>query len=168
MRKAVYSGSFDPITNGHIDILLRSSHMFDQIIVAVVHNVHKKSLFSLEERVQQVRASLSDLKNIEVEFIDGLVTEFMRERGIRTILRGLRSITDFEYESQICFFNKRLLPEADTIFVMADPRFTFVSSTGVKEAALLGGDVSNLVPPAVAEGLSAKRQEMLAAGLLLR
>ena len=166
VRKAIYAGSFDPITNGHVDILLRSSRMFDQIIVAVVHNVHKRSLFSLEERVEQVCASLSGLDNVEVICLEGLVTDYMRENGIQTIIRGLRSITDFEYEAQITFFNQRLLPEADTIFMMSDPQYTFVSSTGVKEAALFGGDVSSLVPSVVANGLSEKSEKLRAAGEL--
>lgn len=166
MRKAIYAGSFDPITNGHVDILLRSSQIFDRIVVAVVRNVHKQSLFSLEERVEQVRTSLGNLDNMEVVCLEGLVTDYMRDHDIKTIIRGLRSITDFEYESQITFFNQRLMPESNTIFMMADPQYTFVSSTGVKEAALFGGDVSSLVPQVVAVGLSTKAQELRAAGLL--
>lgn len=166
MRTAVYAGSFDPITNGHIDILLRCSPMFDKIVVAVVHNVHKHSLFSLEEREEHIRESLKELNNIEIMCFSGLITDLMREHNIGTIIRGLRSITDFEYESQICFFNKHLLPESDTIFIMADNRYGYVSSTGVKEAALLGGDISSLVPEIVARGLAAKRAELQSQGLL--
>lgn len=162
IRKAVYAGSFDPITNGHIDILMRCSPMFDQITVAVVHNVQKSALFTLEERTAQIRESLNGLDNIEIVSHSGLITDLMRERGIGTIIRGLRSITDFEYESQICFFNKHLLPESDTIFIMADYRYGYVSSTGVKEAALLGGDISKLVPEVVIKGLEAKRRAMIA------
>ncbi|MDO4540902.1 MAG: pantetheine-phosphate adenylyltransferase [Syntrophomonadaceae bacterium] len=166
MRAAVYAGSFDPITNGHIDILVRCSSMFDKIVVAVVHNVHKKCTFTLEERTEHIRESLSGLDNVEIVSYSGLITDLMRERGIGTIIRGLRSITDFEYESQLCFFNKHLLPQSDTIFIMADYRYSYVSSTGVKEAAILGGDISELVPDVVARGLAAKHEEMKARGLI--
>lgn len=158
MRVAVYPGSFDPVTNGHIAILERTSKMFDKIIVAVVHNVTKQALFTLEERVELIKRSTEHLENVEVECFSGLLADFLSERNAHIIIRGLRSITDFEYESDMSMMNRTLLPDVDTIFIMSDPRYIFVSSSGVKEAALLGGDVSSLVPVLVKEGLRQKLQ----------
>ena len=158
MRVAVYPGSFDPVTNGHIDILERTSKMFDKIIVAVVHNVTKKALFTLEERVELIKRSTEHLENIEVECFSGLLADFLSEWNSHIIIRGLRSITDFEYESDMSMMNRTLLPDMDTVFIISDPRYIFVSSSGIKEAAMLGGDVSSLVPVLVQEGLRQKLQ----------
>jgi len=155
---AVYPGSFDPVTNGHIDILERTSGIFDKIVVAVVHNVTKQALFTLDERVELIKESTRHLDNIEVECFNGLLADFLKAKQATVIIRGLRSITDFEYESHMSMMNKKLLPEVDTIFVMSDSQYIFVSSSGVKEAALLGGDVSSMVPPAVEKGLQEKLQ----------
>ncbi len=156
MAVAVYPGSFDPVTNGHIDILERTSGIFDKIVVAVVHNVTKQALFTLDERVELIKQSTQHLDNIEVECFNGLLADFLKAKQATVIIRGLRSITDFEYESHMSMMNKKLLPGVDTIFVMSDSQYIFVSSSGVKEAALLGGDVSSMVPLAVEKGLQEK------------
>ena len=156
MAIAVYPGSFDPVTMGHIDILERTSRIFDKIVVAVVHNVTKEALFTLDERVELIKESVQHLPNIKVECFNGLLADFLKEREATVIIRGLRSITDFEYESHMSMMNKSLLPEIDTVFIMSNPCYIFVSSSGIKEAALLGGDVSGMVPPSVQKGLHEK------------
>ena len=161
MRLAVYPGSFDPVTNGHIDILEKTSKIFDKIIVAVVHNVSKKALFTLDERVQLIRESTKQLNNIEVECFSGLLANYLRDREACAIIRGLRTVADFEYEMHMAMINKRLIPDVDTIFIMSDSSNIFVSSSIIKEAALLGGDVSELVPEIVKLKLEAKRQETI-------
>jgi len=160
LKIAVYPGSFDPVTNGHVDILERISPAFDKIIVAVVHNVYKKALFTLEERVELIKSATGHLDNIEVESFCGLLVDYLKEKEINIIVRGLRTSTDFEYESTMSMINKKLLPSANTIFVMADSNYICISSTGVKEAALLGGDVSSMVPGVVAAGLNEKLKEI--------
>jgi len=160
MKRAIYPGSFDPITNGHIDILEKCSKIFDQIIVAVVHNVSKNALFTLDEREKFIRESTGHLKNIEVECFSGLTVEYVRQRKADAIIRGLRTATDFEYEMHLAMINKKMLPEIDTIFVMSDSRYIFVSSSIIKEAAMFGGDVSGLVPEIVKRGLDNKRQSL--------
>jgi pantetheine-phosphate adenylyltransferase len=158
---AVYPGSFDPVTMGHIDILERTSCIFDKIVVAVVHNVTKQALFTLDERVDLIKQSVQHLPNVEVECFNGLLADFLTAKQATVIIRGLRSITDFEYESHMSMMNKSLLPDIDTVFVMSNPCYIFVSSSGIKEAALLGGNVSGLVPPAVEQGLQDKIQPYL-------
>jgi len=160
VRLAVYPGSFDPVTNGHIDILEKTSRIFDKIIVAVVHNVSKKALFTLDERVQLIRESTKHLNNIEVECFSGLLANYLRDREACAIIRGLRTVADFEYEMHMAMINKRLIRDVDTIFIMSDSSNIFVSSSIIKEAALLGGDVSELVPEIVRLKLEAKRQEI--------
>lgn len=159
MRLAVYPGSFDPVTNGHIDILEKSSKIFDKIIVAVIHSVNKKALFTLDERVELIYESIKHLDNIEVECFNGLLVDYLIEKDACAIIRGLRTVTDFEYEMHMAMMNKRLLPEVETIFIIADSNNIFLSSSGVKEAALLGGNVETMVPPAVEERLRIKRKE---------
>jgi len=161
VRLAVYPGSFDPVTNGHIDILEKTSKIFDKIIVAVVHNVSKKALFTLDERVELIRESTKHLDNIEVECFSGLLANYLRDRNACAIIRGLRTVADFEYEMHMAMINKRLIPDVDTIFIMSDSSNIFVSSSIIKEAALLGGDVSELVPEIVKLKLEAKRQETI-------
>lgn len=161
MKLAIYPGSFDPVTNGHIDILEKTSKIFDKIIVAVIHNVYKQALFTLEERVNLIEKSTRHLDNIEVDCFSGLLATYLEDKNFCAIIRGLRTVTDFEYEMHMAMMNKKLIPGIDTIFVMSDTDYIFVSSSGVKEAALLGGDVSSLVPPAVKDGLEEKaRREM--------
>jgi pantetheine-phosphate adenylyltransferase len=160
VKIAVYPGSFDPVTNGHIDILERTSPLFDKIIVAVVHNVYKQPLFTLEERVNLIKESARHLNNIEVESFRGLLVDYLKERNAGFIIRGMRSLSDFEYESHMSMMNKKLLPQAETIFIMSDSNYICVSSSGVKEAALLGGDVTSVVPIPVASGLKKKLKEI--------
>lgn len=160
MRLAVYPGSFDPVTNGHIDILEKTSKIFDKIIVAVVHNVSKRALFTLDERVTLIKESTRHLDNIEVECFSGLLANYLSEKNACAIIRGLRTVADFEYEMHMAMINKKLIPELDTIFVMSDSNNIFVSSSIIKEAALLGGDVSGLVPEIVKKGLEEKRNHL--------
>ncbi|MEA4926498.1 MAG: pantetheine-phosphate adenylyltransferase [Syntrophomonadaceae bacterium] len=162
MKIAVYPGSFDPVTNGHVDILERTSRAFDKIIVAVVQNVSKQPLFTLEERVNLIKETTKHLDNIEVESFCGLLVDYLKVKNVNIIIRGLRSATDFEYESNMSMINKKLMPAANTMFIMADSNYICISSSGVKEAALLGGDVSSMVPPAVAAGLKEKLRQMKA------
>ena len=162
MKIAVYPGSFDPITNGHVDILERTSSLFDKIIVAVVHNVYKQALFTPVERVALIKETTGHLRNIEVDCFSGLLVDYLQEKEASIIIRGMRSLTDFEYESHMSMINKKLLPEVNTIFVMADSNYICVSSSGVKEAAMLGGDVSSMVPKAVTRGLERKLEQLRA------
>lgn len=164
MRIAVYPGSFDPVTNGHIDILNKTSKLFDKIIIAVVHNVTKTALFSLEERSRMIIESTKHLDNIEVECFSGLLATYVKEKGACAIIRGLRTVTDFEYEMHMALMNKVLIPGVETIFIIATSNHIFVSSSGVKEAALLGGDVSSLVPPVVEKGLAEKIKQINSKG----
>lgn len=156
LRLAVYPGSFDPVTNGHIDILERTSCLFDKIIVGVIHNVTKKALFSLDERQQLIKESTRHLANVEVECFSGLLVDYVTRKDACTIIRGLRTVTDFDYEMQMALMNRKLMPQVNTIFVMSDNDYIFVSSSGIKEAAMLGGDVNSLVPEIVAKGLRRK------------
>jgi pantetheine-phosphate adenylyltransferase len=156
LRLAVYPGSFDPVTNGHIDILERTSGLFDKIIVAVIHNVTKNALFSLKEREQLIRESTRHLSNVEVECFSGLLVDYVARKNACAIIRGLRTVTDFDYEMQMALINRKLMPQVNTIFIMSASDCIFVSSSGVKEAAMLGGNVDSLVPEVVAKGLKKK------------
>jgi pantetheine-phosphate adenylyltransferase len=162
LKIAVYPGSFDPITKGHVDILERTCSLFDKIIVVVVHNIYKKALFTPEERVALIKETTNHLSNIEVDCFSGLLVDYLKEKQACIIIRGMRSMTDFEYESHMSMINKKLLPEVNTIFVMSDSNYICVSSTGVKEAAMLGGDVTSMVPEAVAKGLKHKLEQSMA------
>ena len=153
-RLAVYPGTFDPITNGHLDILRRTLAIFDTVIVAVGENVRKTPLFTVEERFAFVRDSLGDVSRVEFDTFSGLLVEFVRRRGATTIVRGLRALADFEYEFQFAHMNRRLAPGVDTVFFMTDERNHYVSSSLVKEVASLGGDVTGLVPSQVATALA--------------
>ncbi|MEQ8200793.1 MAG: pantetheine-phosphate adenylyltransferase [Syntrophomonadaceae bacterium] len=160
MKTAIYPGSFDPITYGHVDILERSSKMFEHIIIAVVHHVGKRALFTLDERVDLIGQATRHIPNLEIESFRGLTVDFLRKKQARVIIRGLRSFTDYEYESQIALYNKHLYPDSETIFILADCNYMYLSSSGVKEAALLGGDVSTMVPPPVFAVLEKKLKQM--------
>jgi pantetheine-phosphate adenylyltransferase len=154
-RIAVCPGSYDPITNGHVDVITRASYMFDQLIVAVVNaSVRKsKSLFSAEERIAFIEGATGHLGNVRVEPFANLVVEFARERGARAIVKGLRAISDFEYELEMNQLNRQLASDIESIYLMASPQYSFLSSSGVKEIATFGGDVSDLVPGPVARRL---------------
>lgn len=150
---AVYPGSFDPITNGHLDLVDRAARLFDRLIVAILRNEAKKPLFSVEERLEMAREVLKPWENIEVESFGGLLVDFATARGARVILRGIRAISDYEYELQMALMNRRLAPGIETVFLMAAEDYSFLSARLVKEVVALGGDVSGLVPPAVYERL---------------
>ena len=146
MKRAVYPGSFDPITFGHIDIIERSAKMVDELVIAVLRNSAKNSLFSLEERVNMIKEVTKDLPNVKVETFDGLLVDYMRQIDATIIIRGLRAVTDFEYELQIAQMNHVLKDNAETIFLMTNLQYSYLSSSLVKEIASYGGDISKFVP----------------------
>ncbi len=154
--KAVYPGSFDPVTNGHIDIIERASRGVDELIIAVLVNSEKNPLFSMQERVDMLSAVTAHLDNVSVKTFDGLTVNFARENGAKLLIRGLRAVTDFEYEMQIAQTNRKLDPEIDTIFFTSSLEYSYLSSTIVKELARYGSDVSEMVPEIVAKALAGK------------
>jgi pantetheine-phosphate adenylyltransferase len=148
---AICPGTYDPVTNGHLDIIGRAARIFDRVVVGVVRApLHKQPMFTLEERIALLETSLAQHDNVEVDVFAELVVEFARRHGARTMVKGLRVISDFEWEYQMAHLNRRLAPEVETLFVMAKPEYSFVSSSGVKEIAAYGGNVDELVPDAVA------------------
>jgi pantetheine-phosphate adenylyltransferase len=151
-RIAVCPGSYDPVTNGHLDVITRAAGLFDEVIVAVVNASVRKNtpLFDAEERVAFIEQATQHLPNVRAEPFDILVVEFARRMGAKTVVKGLRAISDFEYEFEMNQLNRRHAPDIESIFIMADPRYSFLSSSGVKELATFGGNVSDLVPPHVA------------------
>jgi pantetheine-phosphate adenylyltransferase len=155
-RIAICPGSYDPVTNGHLDIIGRVSRVFDKVIVGVVGNAPRKSghLFEPEERRQFLADATSELANVEIEIFRNLVVEFARERGATVVVKGLRAISDFEYEFEMNQLNRKLAPEIESVYVFASPEYSFLSSTGVKEMATFGGDVSDLVPDPVVAALA--------------
>jgi pantetheine-phosphate adenylyltransferase len=153
---AVYPGSFDPITNGHLDLIQRGLKIFDHIIVAVATNRFKQSLFTIEERMEMVRISLKDTPNVSIDTFNGLLVEYARGQNARAILRGLRAVTDFEYEFQLAMMNRRLEPEIETVFLMTGLRWIFLSSSILKEAAVHGGNIEGMVPEIVHKKLKEK------------
>ncbi len=155
-RIAVYPGSFDPITNGHIDIIARGLEIFDGVIVAIASNTQKKTLFSVEERVEIAKIALQDMPDVVVENFSGLLVDYVQKTNASVILRGLRATSDFEYEFQMAHMNKSLNKRLDTLFMMTGRDYFFISSRTVKEVASLGGDVNGLVPGIVAERLGKK------------
>jgi pantetheine-phosphate adenylyltransferase len=150
MKKiAVYPGSFDPITNGHVDIIKRGLRMFDEIIVLIAYNPNKKSLFSVDERLAMIREVIRDCKNVRVDTFDGLLVEYVKRIGANVILRGLRALSDFEYEFQLALINRRLNRDVETVFLMSGFKWFYTSSKIINEAASLGGSVKGLVPEIV-------------------
>ena len=156
-RIAIYPGTFDPITNGHLDIIERGSRLFDELIVAILGNSEKAPMFPLEERVALIQQTVAGLPNVKVETFAELLVTFARDKGARVIVRGLRAITDFEYEFQMALMNRRLDGDVETVFMMAADCYSYLSSRLVKEVAALGGDVSGLVPPPVARAMARRR-----------
>jgi pantetheine-phosphate adenylyltransferase len=146
---AIYPGSFDPITNGHLDLIERGSRLADRLIVAILENRRKQSLFSVEERVEMLTEVVRPYPNVEVGWFHGLLVDYVKARGANFILRGIRAISDYEYELQIAHMNRRLSPGVETVFLMAGEAYSFISSQLVKEVASLGGNVTGMVPPLV-------------------
>ncbi len=154
MITAICPGSYDPVTNGHVDVITRAAHIFDRVVVGIVGNPkHKTPTFSLDERVELVREALAEVPNVEVDIFKELVVDFARRWQAKVIVKGLRVISDFEWEFQMNQLNRTLAPEIETVYVMASAEVSFVSSSGVKEIASFGGNVEELVPPAVARRL---------------
>ena len=151
LRAAIYPGTYDPVTLGHVDIITRAAHIFDRVVVGVVRDPsHKAVMFSVDERVAFLESALRDQDNVEVDVFSELVVEFARRWGARTMVKGLRVISDFEWEFQMNHLNRTLAPDIETVYLMANPQYSFVSSSGVKEVASFGGNVDELVPAAVA------------------
>jgi pantetheine-phosphate adenylyltransferase len=156
MRTAIYPGTFDPVTNGHLDLMIRASRMFDKLIVAVATGGEKSCLFNRDERFGQVREATAGMENIEVVRFSGLLAKFVQSRGAAAIIRGLRAVSDFEYEFQLALMNRRLVHEAETVFLMPSLKYVYLSSSLVKDVAQNGGDISELVPSCVCEALRQK------------
>lgn len=156
MAIAVYPGSFDPATYGHLDIIRRAALSFDQVVVGVLHNSAKSPLFSVEERVNILRKATEDIPNVTVKSFSGLSVNFARENGANVILRGLRAVTDFEYELQMAQTNRVLAPDIDTVFLTTSLEYAYLSSTIMKEVALFGGDLSKFGPPDIIDAVRAK------------
>lgn len=156
MVTAVYPGTFDPITNGHSDLVRRASGLFENVIVAVAANAGKQPVCSVDERLYLAEQVLSDLHNVNVVTFDNLLVEFVKQQGANVVLRGLRAVSDFEYEFQLAGMNRKLAPEIETMFLTPAEEYTFISSSLVREVASLGGDVSEFVHPVVMEALNSK------------
>jgi len=156
MRTVIYPGSFDPLTNGHLDIVHRAARLFDKVIVAVAKNESKNPLFSMSDRLGLVRQSVTELPNVEVDSFEGLLVEYVEANGGQAVIRGLRAVSDFEFEFQLALMNRKLNERVETIFMMPKDTYTFLSSRIVKEIARLGGDVQSFVPPAVVKALRKK------------
>lgn len=146
MNRVVYPGSFDPITNGHLDIIKRSSKVFDEVIVAVLVNPEKKGFFTIEERVELIKSVVCDLPNIKVQSFTGLLTNFMKKNDCKVIIKGLRAVSDFEYEFQMALMNNKLDPDIETLFMMTNAKYSYLSSSSVRQVAMFGGCIKELVP----------------------
>jgi len=157
---AMYPGTFDPVTNGHLDLVRRAAKLFDRVVVAVAASPNKTPMFTLEERIGMARTALADAPNITVDGYAGLTVDYVRQHGLRVIIRGLRAVSDFEYEFQLATMNRHLRSEVETIFLTPAEEYTFVSSTFVREIGVLGGDISPFVPPGVASALARKRAQL--------
>jgi len=156
MRKAVYPGTFDPVTNGHLDVMQRGSMIFDALVVSVGCNPFKDALFSAEERMEMIREQVAGLQNVEVDSFNGMLVDYLKKQQTNIILRGIRTVSDFEYEFQRALANRVLDREVETVFVMTSEQYSFLNSTLIKEAVSLGGSVSQFVPPGVERRLMQK------------
>ncbi len=156
---AIYPGSFDPVTKGHIDILERASKMFDRVIIAVLKNGNKKALIPVQDRVELIKKSVEEFDNVEVDFFDGLTVEYAKMRGAKFLIRGLRAVSDFEYEMQLSQANMSIAPEIGTVFLTTKPKYNFISSGIVKELSGFGQDVSKFVPNSVVEYLERQNKK---------
>ncbi len=155
-RIAVYPGSFDPLTKGHLDIIQRASKIFDQVIVAVSNNASKKNVFSVSERIEMVEESIRSLPNVDCDTISGLLVDYMRKKKAKVLIRGLRVVSDMDYEFQLASFNRRLNKDVETVFLMPDDQYTYLASSMVREIARLGAGTDQFVPPFVARRLKLK------------
>jgi pantetheine-phosphate adenylyltransferase len=158
-NKAIYPGTFDPFTNGHLDVLERALNIFDRVDVVLAENSQKKTLFSVDERLEMIQEVVRKLRNVNVKVLhDGLLADYARQAGAKAIVRGVRQVKDFEYEFQMSLLNRHLYPEVTTVFLMPNVKYTYVASTIIREVAMLGGDVSKFVHPHVLDKLSEKRE----------
>ncbi len=153
MKVAIYPGSFDPITNGHLDILNRASNIFDKVIIAVARNSEKHGFLSVEERLNLIKESVKGMPNVEVDSFEGLTIEYAKKQGAQVLIRGLRAVSDFEYEMQLSQTNSALCEDLQTVFLITKPEYNFISSSTIKEILLNGGDISKFVPKPVFEYL---------------
>jgi len=153
---AIYPGSFDPVTNGHLDLIARGAMIFDKLIVAVAHNMEKDPLFAVKERVELLETVTFDWKNVEVDVFDGLLMDYARSKNARVVVRGIRAVSDYEYELQMAMMNRHIEPSVETVFMLPAQQYSYLSSRLVKELARLGGTIKDLVPPIVEERLRAK------------
>jgi len=156
MRRAIYPGSFDPVTNGHLDVIERARKLFDEVIVAVAHNDQKQPLFTLDERLELLRATIGEADHVQIAPLEGLLVNFAVEQKATAVIRGLRAVSDFEFEFQMALMNRKLDASVETIFLMPKEEYTYLSSRIVKEIARLGGDVAKFVPARVAEAFALK------------
>mgnify|MGYP006300796287 CR=1 FL=1 len=159
-RTAIYPGSFDPVTNGHLDIIKRGLTLFDRIIVTILSNPVKKALFSVEERIEMLETSLKNIPNTEVDYFNGLLVDYADKRKASAILRGMRAVSDFEYEFQLALMNRKLNRDVQTVFLMTGLRWIFTSSSIIKEAAQFGGDITSMVPENVRRRLLERFEEL--------
>lgn len=157
MKIAIYPGTFDPVTYGHVDVAARAARLFDKVIVCVAVNSSKAPMFSGPERVRLIKEAVKDIKNIEVEDFDGLLVEYAREKKAEVIVRGLRAVSDFEYEFQMALTNRKLCDDIDTVFLMPHEKYTYLNSSIVREISMFGGDVGEFVPPHVRKELLKKK-----------
>ncbi len=157
---AMYPGTFDPVTNGHLNLVRRAAKLFDHVVVAVAASPNKTPMFSLEERIGMARAALADASNISVDGYTGLTVDYVKQHGLRVIIRGLRAVSDFEFEFQLATMNRHLQPEIESVFLTPAEEYTFVSSTFVREIGILGGDIRPFVPEVVSAALARKRAEL--------
>ncbi len=156
MRICIYPGTFDPVTLGHMDIIKRTAELFDKVIIGIAEDNYKNVLFSTEERYEMLKAVTNGMENVEIECFSGLLMDYCREKGATAVIRGLRAISDFEYEMQLAAMNKHLNPQVETVFLMTGQKYSFISSSIIKDVAKLGGDISEMVPPLVGEQLKLK------------
>ena len=158
MRRAIYPGSFDPVTNGHLDVIDRARKLFDEVIVAVAVNDQKQPFFTLAERLELLAATVGNLDNVQIEPLDGLLVDFAVRQDATAVVRGLRAVSDFEFEFQMALMNRKLEARVETIFLMPKEEYTYLSSRIVKEIARLGGDIAKFVPPPVVAAFASKRE----------
>lgn len=156
MNVAIVPGSFDPVTNGHLDIIKRTSDLFDTVYVSILSNSSKNPLFTVEERIELIKRVTKDIKNVKVESFTGLLVDYAREKNAKFIVKGLRAVSDYEYEVQMSLTNKRLAPEIETFFITTNSKYAYLSSSIVKEVAKYGGDITEMIPPEIIEDIKEK------------